>query len=70
MKGNVSDVGGIISDTISINTDRDNNTVISSDTFSPESGGNMNPSSDMAAMRIQGKIRFSVWKRGRLLSCM
>lgn len=60
MYGNVSEVGGMISDTINMNTDSDNSTVISRDTFSPESGGNMNPSKDIAAINTHGKIRLRV----------
>lgn len=58
MYGNVSDVGGIISETTSINTASDRRTVISRDTFSPESGGNRNPSTAIEDIKMHGKIRF------------
>lgn len=58
MYGNVSDVGGIVSDTISINTDKESKTVISNDTFSPESGGNRNPSTAKEDISMHGNKRF------------
>lgn len=58
MKGNVSDVGGIVSDTTNRKTARDSNTVISRETFSPESGGSRNPNRAIDDINIQGNIRF------------
>jgi len=58
MKGNVSESGGMVSETTSKNTARDSSTVISRDTFSPESGGNRNPRNAIVEIMVQGKIRF------------
>lgn len=58
MKGKVSLSGGIVSETTSKNTARESNTVISSDTFSPESGGNKNPKNAIVEMIVHGNIRF------------
>ena len=55
--GNVSEFGGMISETININTAMDNSTVISRDTFSPDSGGKMNPSKAMEDISMLGNIR-------------
>ena len=47
----------MVSDTTSRNTDNDRSTVISSDTFSPESGGSRNPSRAIEEISIHGNIR-------------
>ena len=59
MWGKFSEVGGIISETSNMNTDSASSTVMPSDTFSPESGGNMNASKDMVDSRTQGKTKLT-----------
>ena len=59
MNGNVSDVGGIVSDTTNRNTAKDRSTVIQSETFSPDSGGSKNERIATVDMTVQGKSRFS-----------
>lgn len=56
--GKVSEEGGIVSDTTMRNTARDNKTVISKETFSPLSGGKMNPKQATVEISIQGNTKF------------
>ena len=58
IKGNVSDVGGIVSETTSKNTANDRRTVIHRDTFSPDSGGSRNVRIATVDMTLHGNIRF------------
>lgn len=55
--GTASDVAGIVSATIFKNTVSDSSMVTPSDSFSPESGGNVNPKTAMDAIKTHGTIR-------------
>ena len=55
--GNVSEFGGIVSETINMKTATDKRTVISIETFSPDSGGNINPSNAIDDINIHGNRR-------------
>ena len=59
MKGNVSDVGGIVSDTTNKNTASDRRTVIHKDTFSPDSGGSKNDRIATVEMTLHGNNKFN-----------
>jgi hypothetical protein len=54
--GKLSDDGGKDSETNSRNTARERSTVISSDTFSPDSVGRRNPIAATHDVNIQGNI--------------
>ena len=54
MTGKLSEEGGSASDTSNKKTDSDNNTVISRDTFSPDSVGNMNANPATKVTSTQG----------------
>lgn len=56
MIGKLSEEGGKDSDTTNKNTARDRSTVISRDTFSPDSVGKRNASAATHDVSIQGKI--------------
>lgn len=58
MYGNVSDDGGIVSETTIKNTAKDSKTVISSETFSPLSGGRMKPKQATVDINMQGNTKF------------
>ena len=55
--GTASLVAGMASATTCENTVRESRIVTPSDSFSPESGGSVKPSTAMEAMRMQGTIR-------------
>ena len=55
--GNVSEFGGIVSETINMKTATDKRTVISMETFSPDSGGKINPSNAIDDINIHGNRR-------------
>lgn len=54
--GKLSDEGGNDSDTSNKKTAKDNKTVISSDTFSPDSVGSRKPSAATHDVSMHGKI--------------
>lgn len=56
-RGTASEVAGIVSATIFRNTVRDKRMVTPRDSFSPESGGKVNPRTAMLAIRTHGTIR-------------
>ena len=60
MKGNVSDVGGMVSDTTSRNTANDSRVVIQRETFSPDSGGSRNDIIATVDITVQGNSRFNM----------
>lgn len=55
--GTASDVAGIVSATMLRNTVSDKRIVTPKDSFSPESGGNVNPSTAIEAISTHGTIR-------------
>ena len=60
MKGNVSDVGGMVSDTTSRKTARDSKVVIHRETFSPDSGGSRKDIIATVDITVQGNSRFNM----------
>lgn len=56
-KGTASEVAGIVSATMLRNTVSDRRIVTPSESFSPESGGNVNPSTAIEAIRTHGTIK-------------
>ena len=60
MKGNVSDVGGMVSDTTRRNTARDSRVVIHRDTFSPLSGGSKNDIIATVEITMHGNSKFNM----------
>jgi hypothetical protein len=57
IKGTASEVAGMVSDTLFRNTVNERSIVTSKVSFSPESGGSVNPRSAMDEIRTQGTIR-------------
>lgn len=55
--GNVSESGGIVSDTTSKKTANERSTVISSEIFSPESGGKRKPRNATVDISVHGNIK-------------
>lgn len=55
--GTASDVAGIVSATMFRNTVSDSKMVTPKESFSPESGGNVNPKTAIEAINTHGTIR-------------
>lgn len=56
-RGTASEVAGIVSATILRNTVSDSRIVTPRDSFSPESGGNVKPSTAIEAINTHGTIK-------------
>jgi hypothetical protein len=56
-KGTASEVAGIVSATMFKNTVKLSNIVTPKDNFSPESGGSVNPSTALEAIKTPGTIK-------------
>ena len=61
MIGNVSELSGRSSDNENMSTENERNTVIPSDTFSPDSGGKQNMRRAMRDSTNEGIIIYIVW---------
>ena len=61
MIGNVSELSGRSSDNENMRTENERNTVIPSDTFSPDSGGKQNMRRAMSDSTNEGIIIYIVW---------